>query len=89
MGFDCPFLLGEARIRCCWVFFFVFCIIPFYNILGNFSQFEFDLFNKFLLFRLIISIAWVVHIVLYLLIDPPLSPFLNEVFIKLDSVWGI
>ena len=32
--------------------------------------------------------AWVAHIVIYLLINPPLSPFLNEVFIKLDSLWG-
>jgi len=39
--------------------------------------------------RLIVSIAWVAHIVIYLLIDPPLSSFLNEVFIKLDGVWGI
>ncbi|TVU12868.1 hypothetical protein EJB05_46534, partial [Eragrostis curvula] len=38
---------------------------------------------------LIISIAWVAHIVIYLLIDPPLSSFLNEVFIKLDGVWGL
>ncbi|XP_008449896.2 LIMR family protein At5g01460 [Cucumis melo] len=38
---------------------------------------------------LIVSVAWVVHIVIYLLIDPPLSPFLNEVFIKLDDVWGL
>ncbi|THU58872.1 hypothetical protein C4D60_Mb03t19040 [Musa balbisiana] len=38
---------------------------------------------------LIVSVAWVAHIVIYLLINPPLSPFLNEVFIKLDSVWVI
>ncbi|KAK7845774.1 limr family protein [Quercus suber] len=38
---------------------------------------------------LIVSVAWVAHIVIYLLISPPLSPFLNEVFIKLDSVWGL
>ncbi|XP_042481970.1 LIMR family protein At5g01460 [Macadamia integrifolia] len=38
---------------------------------------------------LIVSVAWVAHIVIYLLIDPPLSPFLNEVFIKLDNVWGL
>ncbi|CAN1853724.1 LIMR family protein At5g01460 [Linum perenne] len=37
---------------------------------------------------LIVSVAWIVHIIIYLLIDPPLSPFLNEVFIKLDDVWG-
>ncbi|KAE9465198.1 hypothetical protein C3L33_02898, partial [Rhododendron williamsianum] len=38
---------------------------------------------------LIVSVAWVAHIVIYLLINPPLSPFLNDVFIKLDDVWGI
>ncbi|CAL9113579.1 unnamed protein product [Musa textilis] len=38
---------------------------------------------------LIVSVAWVAHIVIYLLISPPLSPFLNEVFIKLDSIWGL
>lgn len=37
----------------------------------------------------IVSVAWVAHIVLYMLINPPVSPFLNEVFIKLDSVWGL
>eukprot|EP00252_Welwitschia_mirabilis_P011230 TRINITY_DN2527_c0_g1_i3.p1 TRINITY_DN2527_c0_g1~~TRINITY_DN2527_c0_g1_i3.p1 ORF type:complete len:509 (-),score=68.23 TRINITY_DN2527_c0_g1_i3:131-1657(-) len=38
---------------------------------------------------LCVSVVWVVHIVVYLLINPPLSPFLNEVFIKLDKVWGL
>ncbi|CAL5192301.1 unnamed protein product [Lathyrus oleraceus] len=38
---------------------------------------------------LIVSVAWIAHIIIYLLIDPPLSPFLNEVFIKLDDVWGL
>ncbi|KAJ1381363.1 LMBR1-like membrane protein, partial [Sesbania bispinosa] len=38
---------------------------------------------------LIVSVAWVAHIIIYLLINPPLSPFLNEVFIKLDDVWGL
>ncbi|KAF9665200.1 hypothetical protein SADUNF_Sadunf16G0097600 [Salix dunnii] len=33
---------------------------------------------------LIVSVAWVAHIIIYMLVDPPLSPFLNEVFIK----WG-
>ncbi|KMZ58359.1 LMBR1-like membrane protein [Zostera marina] len=37
----------------------------------------------------IVSVAWVAHIIIYLLIDPPLSPFLNEVFVKLDDVWGL
>jgi len=34
-------------------------------------------------------VAWVAHIVIYSLASPPLSPFLNEVFIKLDDVWGM
>ncbi|XP_078432432.1 LIMR family protein Os06g0128200-like [Wolffia australiana] len=38
---------------------------------------------------LIVSVAWVVHIIIYLLIDPPVSAFLNQVFIKLDDVWGL
>ncbi|KAL8039172.1 hypothetical protein ABFX02_10G017300 [Erythranthe guttata] len=38
---------------------------------------------------LIVSVAWIAHIVIYLLIDPPLSAFLNEVFIKLDDIWGL
>ncbi|XP_074270604.1 LIMR family protein At5g01460-like [Silene latifolia] len=38
---------------------------------------------------LIVSVAWIAHIVIYLIIRPPLSPFLNYVFIKLDDVWGL
>ena len=38
---------------------------------------------------LIVSVAWIAHIIIYLLVDPPLSPFLNEVFIKLDDIWGL
>ncbi|KAK7373928.1 hypothetical protein VNO80_07350 [Phaseolus coccineus] len=38
---------------------------------------------------LIVSVVWIIHIIIYLLIDPPLSPFLNQVFIKLDDVWGL
>ncbi|WVZ17755.1 hypothetical protein V8G54_010737, partial [Vigna mungo] len=38
---------------------------------------------------LIVSVAWVGHIIIYLLVDPPISPFLNEVFIKLDDIWGL
>ncbi|GAB4833984.1 hypothetical protein Ancab_032236 [Ancistrocladus abbreviatus] len=38
---------------------------------------------------LIVSVAWIAHIVIYLIIRPPLSPFLNWVFIKLDDVWGL
>ncbi|GLJ39322.1 hypothetical protein SUGI_0802570 [Cryptomeria japonica] len=37
----------------------------------------------------VVSVAWVAHIVIYMLINPPISPFLNVVFIKLDDVWGL
>jgi LMBR1 domain-containing protein 1 len=40
-------------------------------------------------FGLIVSVAWIVHIVIYLLIKPPVSSFLNEIFIKLDDIWGL
>ncbi|WVZ06725.1 hypothetical protein V8G54_020071 [Vigna mungo] len=39
--------------------------------------------------RLIVSVAWIGHIIICLLVDPPLCPFSNEVFIKLDDIWGM
>ncbi|XP_004506743.1 LIMR family protein At3g08930-like [Cicer arietinum] len=39
-------------------------------------------------YKFVVYMAWIAHIVIYLLIDPPLSLFLNEVFIKLDDIWG-
>lgn len=38
---------------------------------------------------IIVSTLWIVHIILYLLLDPPVSPFLNEVFVKLDDVFPL
>ncbi|EFJ32053.1 hypothetical protein SELMODRAFT_75198 [Selaginella moellendorffii] len=38
---------------------------------------------------LVVSGAWVAHIIVYMLIKPPFSSFLNQVFIKLDDVWGL
>ena len=60
-------------------------VTPFYQVDGLFF-----VTCNFLLSsdRLIVSVAWVAHIIIYLLIRPPLSAFLNEVFIKLDDVWG-
>lgn len=54
-----------------------------------YSSFCSRTYLHFLFGRLIVSVAWVAHIVIYLLINPPLSPFLNDVFIKLDDLWGI
>lgn len=61
------------------------CVIIFLRILTRFIDIK-NLLPVF--FRLIVSVAWIAHIVIYLLISPPLSPFLNEVFIKLDDIWG-
>ncbi|CAI7798649.1 unnamed protein product [Closterium sp. NIES-53] len=38
---------------------------------------------------LAISVAWIVHITLYMLIQPPAAAFLNEFFITLDRWWGL
>lgn len=54
-----------------------------FTVLGYLAKFVLGIIG------LIISIAWVAHIVIYLLINPPLSSFLNEVFIKLDDLWGL
>ncbi|WVZ06727.1 hypothetical protein V8G54_020073 [Vigna mungo] len=40
-------------------------------------------------YRLIVCVSWVGHIIICLLVDPPLCPFLNEVFIKLVDIWGL
>ncbi|CAK9227079.1 unnamed protein product [Sphagnum tenellum] len=41
------------------------------------------------IFGLVVSAVWLVHIVIYMLITPPLNPFLNWFFIRLDNVWGL
>lgn len=38
---------------------------------------------------LIVSVAWIAHIIIYMIVRPPFSPFLNWVFIKLDDIWGL
>ena len=38
--------------------------------------------------RLILSLAWVIHIIVYMLVQPPSSIFLNALFMTLDSWWG-
>lgn len=35
------------------------------------------------------SVVWIVHVVLYLLISPPSSSFLNDVFVDLDDVFPL
>lgn len=41
------------------------------------------------LIGLCVSVVWVVHIILYMLLQPPVSPFLNDFFIKLDNAFGL
>eukprot|EP00803_Ostreobium_quekettii_P000895 evm.model.scf_53EXC.5 EVM.evm.TU.scf_53EXC.5 scf_53EXC:48199-49798(+) len=36
-----------------------------------------------------VSIAWVLHIVLYMLVRPPATPFLNDLFVELDSAFPL
>ncbi|KAL8481535.1 hypothetical protein ACS0TY_027876 [Phlomoides rotata] len=50
---------------------------------------EENFLNKWATDRIKRGVAWIAHIVIYLLIDPPLSAFLNEIFIKLDDIWGL
>ena len=38
---------------------------------------------------LVTSILWIVHVVLYILVDPPVSPFLNDFFIELDNAFPL
>ncbi len=37
----------------------------------------------------VLSVAWMVHVVLYLFVYPPISPFLNSFFITLDGVFPL
>ncbi|EFJ22424.1 hypothetical protein SELMODRAFT_416716 [Selaginella moellendorffii] len=39
--------------------------------------------------NLALSIIWLLHIIVFMLVNPPAFPFLNQVFIQLDSAWGL
>jgi hypothetical protein len=36
----------------------------------------------------VISLMWMLHIVLYMFFDPPITPFLNSYFQKMDDAFG-
>lgn len=36
-----------------------------------------------------LALFWVIHIILYMMIDPPASPFLNDMFIDLDKAFPL
>ncbi|EFJ04657.1 hypothetical protein SELMODRAFT_432208 [Selaginella moellendorffii] len=38
---------------------------------------------------LALSIIWLLHIIVFMLVNPPAFPFLNQVFIQLDTVGGL
>ena len=37
----------------------------------------------------IVAISWVIHVVVYILVSPPLHPFLNSMFEALDDVFRL
>ncbi len=39
--------------------------------------------------RIVISVVWLVHIIIFMLVTPPIKPFLNDFFIRLDKAWGM
>lgn len=41
------------------------------------------------IFGIIISLAWVAHVIIYMLLDPPLFRFLNQLFVSLDNVFPL
>jgi LMBR1 domain-containing protein 1 len=41
------------------------------------------------LFSALLSLAWILHIILYTLMDPPVTPFLNDMFTWFDSWFGL
>lgn len=34
-----------------------------------------------------VAISWIIHIIVYVIVDPPLHPFLNSMFEGLDDVF--
>ena len=38
---------------------------------------------------LLIGISWIIHIFVYLLVSPPLFPFLNDFFAGLDNIFPL
>ena len=38
---------------------------------------------------MLLSLAWLLHIILYLFVYPPVTPFLNSLFIDLDNVFPL
>jgi hypothetical protein len=37
----------------------------------------------------VISLCWILHIVLYMFVSPPVTPFLNDLFVELDGVFSL
>jgi LMBR1 domain-containing protein 1 len=37
----------------------------------------------------VISLLWIIHIVLYMVFQPPVSPFLNTMFVELDNFFSL
>jgi len=37
----------------------------------------------------VVSLCWILHIVLYMFVSPPVTPFLNDLFVELDGVFSL
>jgi LMBR1-like membrane protein len=37
----------------------------------------------------LVALSWIVHIIVYILVKPPLTPFLNTMFAKLDDAFRL
>jgi hypothetical protein len=37
----------------------------------------------------VVSLCWILHIILYMFISPPVTPFLNDLFVQLDGVFSL
>ncbi|KAK3280837.1 hypothetical protein CYMTET_11340 [Cymbomonas tetramitiformis] len=58
------------------------------------AMWAFTVMNYFLklvlgILATVVSLCWVLHIILYMLVDPPVSPFLNDLFIALDAAFSL
>ncbi len=39
--------------------------------------------------RIVESIVWLVHIIIFMLVAPPIKPIVDDFFICLDKAWGM
>lgn len=60
-----------------------FCVFLVFK--TNFSQLGHELCTCG---RIVVSVVWLVHIIIFMLVSPPVDTFLNKFFVTLDKAWG-